>query len=260
MRTAARTISLNEKSYFAQRQILSKVLTAILRRSLGVVILVLCLGLTACKYKEEFSWNQKMTIVVQTPDGDVKASSVSSVFWGEQKRKWQGMGYDFTAKGEAVILDLGDGKYLFGLLRGAGTSEYMGSVAPASISGRKGRVISNELFREVAEKRGRASGVISVPEYQYPLLVTFEDISKPESVKRVDPADLAASFGEGHALKSVSLEVTDEQAAEGEVEKILGWMFDPRVMRNPGWKSIPIEVRRLLSGYIQPFPNLGDDK
>lgn len=65
-----------------------------------------------------------------------------------------------------------------------------------------------------------------MPEVQYPMLVTFDDIADPASVKLVDPADLAASFGPGVRLKAVTLEVTDEPVTEGRVKGVLGWLPD----------------------------------
>ncbi|MFO1174759.1 MAG: hypothetical protein U1E48_06075 [Paracoccaceae bacterium] len=56
----------------------------------------------------------------------------------------------------------------------------------------------------------------------YPLLVTFDDIHDPKSVRQVDPADLAAAFGPGVRLKAVTLAVTDEAVTEGKVEAVLG--------------------------------------
>lgn len=55
-------------------------------------------------------------------------------------------------------------------------------------------------------------------------MVTFGDIADPASVKLVDPADLADSFGPGVRLKAVTLEVTDEAVTEGVVERVLGWV------------------------------------
>ncbi len=63
------------------------------------------------------------------------------------------MGWDYDVTGEAVVVEVTPGKYLFALLKGAGTTEYMGSVAAASISGQRGRVIDCALFAEVAETR-----------------------------------------------------------------------------------------------------------
>lgn len=100
----------------------------------------------------------------------------------------------------------------------------MGSVAAASIAGRDSRVIDGELLDEVSGRRDREAGVIVVPAYQYPMLVTFDDITDPASVKLVDPADLAATFGPGVRLKSVTLEVTNEAVTDGVVEEKLDWL------------------------------------
>lgn len=95
----------------------------------------------------------------------------------------------------------------------------MGSVAAASISGREGRVIEADLFDEVRDQRDRAAGVIGVPDYQYPMLVTFADITDPASVQLLDPANLAASFGPGVRLKAVTLEMTDRS-----LKALLAWL------------------------------------
>lgn len=174
--------------------------------------------------KDRYSWRQKLTITVETPAGEVSATSVSAIRWRKHWIRWDGMGWSYDLTGEAVVVEVAPGRYLFALLKGAGTTEYMGSVAGASISGREGRVIDGALFDEVRDKRDRAAGVIKVPEGQYPLLVTFGDITDPASVKLVDPADLAASFGPGVRLKSVTLEVTDEAVTEGAVDAILTWL------------------------------------
>ena len=136
------------------------------------------------------------------------------------------MGWDFDLSGEAVVVEVTPGHYLFALLTGAGTTAYMGSVAAASIAGREGRVIDGELFDEVRDRRDRAAGVITVPAYQYPMLVTFGDIADPASVTLIDPEDLAASFGPGVRLKAVTLEVTDEAVTVAAVEGVLGWLCD----------------------------------
>ncbi len=44
-----------------------------------------------------------------------------------------------------------------------------------------------------------------------------------KSVQLVKPADFAASFGPGFALKSIGLETTDEKVTEGVIRKILPW-------------------------------------
>jgi hypothetical protein len=192
-----------------------------MKRLMLIPLLLALLALTGC---ERYAWNQKLTVTVETPDGEVSASSVSAVSWRKHWIQTDGMGWSYEVTGEAVVVEVTPGRYLFALLKGAGTTEYMGSVAAASIAGREGRVIDGALFAEVQGKRDRAAGVITVPEVQYPMMVTFGDIADPASVKLVDPADLAASFGPGVRLKSVHLEVTDEAVTLGRVEEVLGWI------------------------------------
>jgi hypothetical protein len=50
--------------------------------------------------------------------------------------------------------------------------------------------------------------------------VTFGDIKDPTSVARVDPDDLAASFGAGVKLKAITVEITDDAVTTG-IEKRL---------------------------------------
>lgn len=65
---------------------------------------------------------------------------------------------------------------------------------------------------------------VDLPPEAWPLMVTFDDIADPKTVRRVDPADLAATFGPGVSLKAVTLAVTDEPVTEGSVEGVLGWL------------------------------------
>jgi hypothetical protein len=63
-----------------------------------------------------------------------------------------------------------------------------------------------------------------LPVEDYPLLVTFTDITDPTTVTRVDPANLSATFGPGVSLTSVTLAVTEDPVTEGRVEAVLGWL------------------------------------
>lgn len=196
----------------------------------ATIALLALLSLAGCK--EKFEWRQKITVTVETPSGEVSGSSVSAVSWQEHMIRTDGKNWTYHGTSEAVVVEVAPGRYLFALLTSAGTTEYMGSVAAASISGQKGRVIDGALFAEVRDMRDRAAGVITLPDYQYPMLVTFGDIADPASVRLVDPADLAASFGPGVRLKSVMLEVTDEAVTDGRVEAVLPLGFFQKWARN----------------------------
>ncbi|HBM06154.1 MAG TPA: hypothetical protein DD369_11230, partial [Erythrobacter sp.] len=63
----------------------------------------------------------------------------------------------------------------------------------------------------------------------YPMLVTFGDLDDPASVERVDPDDLAATFGEGVRLKRITVQITDDPVTSG-IEQRLGWLGNIREM------------------------------
>ena len=58
------------------------------------------------------------------------------------------------------------------------------------------------------------------------------------------------------ALEQAMLEITDEPVTEGKVESLLGWLTDPNIMENPGWKSLPILSREAIGGLLTRFPKV----
>jgi len=127
--------------------------------------------------------------------------------------------------GEATVVEVAPGKYLFAV---TSISEENATIHTAE------KIWANfwpkSKADEVARLREFYSAVASTREVQnvppklYPLLVTFSDLNDPMSVKKVDPANLAETFGAGYNLKSITLEITDEPVTEGKVEKLLGWI------------------------------------
>jgi len=170
----------------------------------------------------DFAWHQKLTVSVMTPEGTKTASSIMSVdFVDGTKADWitlpEARKVHFELRGEAVVLEVSPGRYLFVLLKDLphATTAFFpgmwhGDAAP--------------LLPDLRETRSL------MPEH-YPLLVTFDDINDPASVRRVDPGDLAASFGPGYRLNAITLSITDEPVTEGRVEKVLGWLCEYKSKR-----------------------------
>ena len=105
---------------------------------------------------------------------------------------------------------------------------------------------------ESAQRISSGDGIRSpadVAEGDYPMLVTFTDIDDPKSVQRVDPANLAASFGPGIRLKRITVEVTDDDVTTG-IEKRLRWLDHLEQYRtqrtNPFTSTLPNEI-----GYLR---------
>lgn len=208
-------------------------------------------GIYHLYHLDRYSWRQKLTVTVETPAGEVSGSSVSEVSWGKVWPKFEGTGWDTDLSGEAVVVEVTPGRYLFALLRGTqAATGYMEAIAATAISGDETQAFNAELFDEIQEQRDRAAGVIPVPEDQYPMMVTFKDFADPASVKLVDPANLAASFGPGVRLKAVTLEVTDEAVTDGLVLEKLGWMVNVWPNKLDGQRFETIEATNRLANSL----------
>lgn len=183
------------------------------RRSLhAVVALALAVAvLFGCRVHN--SWRQKLVVEVETPQGVVTGASVIQVesWFGQLPASGNEVNYEVT--GEATVVDFGGGRYLFALLGGSAERFYH---AVEDRSRDRGRDL-DRIARMQGESR------ILKPD-NYPTLVTFADINDPSSVTRVDPDDLAAGFGPGYALSSITLAITDEPVTKGRVEAVLGWL------------------------------------
>ncbi len=169
-----------------------------------------------------YSWNQKLTLVVETPEGVKTGSAVSEVtHWFHPNIPVDAGIRKDSLRGEAVVVDLGGGQYLFALLRGGPSLKAAFGDRLPELSYSKDWL--KRYFRAVERMRG---GSAPVPFEALPTLVTFADTEDPASVTLVDPEDLAASFGEGYTLREAVLEITRERVTEGQVEEVLGWLYD----------------------------------
>lgn len=191
-----------------------------MKNRLILLALVLCIPLILTGCGEGFSWNQKLIIEVDTPGSVVSASSVTSVRYvlnAGLMDLWDGRGV--YATGEAVTIDLGDSKYVFALLKNSkrleGVTHWAFYAFPSEE--RKTWPLIGPMI-ESSDLRFELNGE------NQPMLVTFDDINDPASVKEVDPANLASTFGPGYSLQSITLEITDDPVTEGEVEEVLGWL------------------------------------
>jgi hypothetical protein len=182
-----------------------------------VVAGLLSVGLAGCNpFAEHWEWNQKLTVEVSTPAGVRSGSAISHVQW----RKANALGnYPAEYSGEATVVDLGQGRYLFALI-GEETKQIAAYTLHAQLG--ENRSDYENLFPKIMGFRG----VREVPREHYPLLVTFTDISDPKTVRRVEAADLGSTFGAGVMLKRITLDITDEAATVGKIDKLLRWLGD----------------------------------
>lgn len=185
-----------------------------------VLILSVLLGLLLAWFYsvwDRAELKYKLTYEVQTPFGLRVGSSVIAVYREDtSKLPLPATGVGHSVEGEAVVVDLGNGKFLFSLIQ---ENAYALPQNTFSNLMKEGMGIV-EFTRLLSETQPSAQ----LPNSEIPLLVRFDDINNPTSVKKVDPSDLAAVFGEDYSLRSITLEITDEDVTVGEVENVLGWL------------------------------------
>jgi len=181
------------------------------RRLASAAALFALLLLAGCG--EKWSWNEKITAEVQTPDGIVSGSSVIRRSLTHQDSNLlppEARGASLGLSGEAVVVEVMPGRYFFVLLEDLPNpfEVFFPGEAPVEVASRY------ETLREMRE----------LARDQYPLLVAFTDINDPTTVRKVDPDNLAATFGPGVSLKRITLEITDEEVTKGKVDALLPWL------------------------------------
>jgi hypothetical protein len=198
---------------------------------LGAVAVFLFLAFQTLFGSATVSWNQRLTLVIETPQGEVRGSAMTRV----QERTSRdllapGTAMRRTLTGEAVAVEVLPGRWLFALLQGDGAT---GAGGWAYKAYDLGAAVGSDGYRSHSLSMGKLRAQpldvpVPLPADGMPMLVTFDDITKPETVRRVDPADLAAVFGEGVRLQAVTLEITKDAVTEGRVEGVLGWWPERR--------------------------------
>ncbi len=187
----------------------------------ALLLILISLYLSGCGEMgfNNWRWHQKMTVEVEVNGKIITGPAVTSIHWWPNffSGGWGGASWHSKVKGEAVKVDLGEGKYLFALLSYTRNHEYTANLATRSLYDTTKRVWIKEAFNSVLTRQKP----IVVPRKVYPLLVTFEDVKDPKTVKKVDPDNLAASFGEGYRLKAITLDITDESVSKGKIDNIL---------------------------------------
>jgi hypothetical protein len=178
----------------------------------------------------------RLTVDIQTPAGDRTAAGIVSV---RPNRSYGGTGSGSSlpqAKGDALLVDLGDGKNLVLLLAYGedGSNFDDASFLPTRLFGARDRRIG---FRDVRTLAGVPA--VIVPDGLRPVFVSFADLGDPTSARRIDPNVLEPSFGKGYGLRTIALDVVangfwpfDIGGAFGEpvtrgIEARLSWLESP---------------------------------
>ena len=162
----------------------------------------------------------RLTLVA---DDNGKTVTGSGVIEASYWKKSQFMGahgeYGNSARGETVVVDFGRKDQLFALLKEGTDSRSAPQwiVYPAFGIGRTSP--PDQELRQLRAVTDKAELDFTL----LPMLVRFHDINDPKTVERVDPNNLAASFGPGVKLVKATIEITRDPVTTG-ITNRLTWL------------------------------------
>lgn len=178
------------------------------------VLLFFMLG--ACN---EFpSYRYRLTVVVDTPEGVRQGSTVIEVHTSTQPLP--GPHIQMKAVGEAAVIDLGNRGLLFALPRGDGYYNWADQIYSALTPDPPKGLSTSEVAAYSVQAAQNSRSPIVLPRYfpgsretprsGYPLLVRFRNPSDYRTLERVDPDNLASSFGVGVKLRKMIVQITQD--------------------------------------------------
>ncbi|HZO45640.1 MAG TPA: hypothetical protein VFB68_07085 [Xanthobacteraceae bacterium] len=167
-----------------------------------------------------YTHRYRMTVEIDTPDGIRSGSSVIEV-----KRKdyrWllfiPGR-YEYSVRGEAVLVDLGDGRNVIALLAKGPHAEDVDLMTTLAIEAYG----YDKWDEEAWAGRRKMHGPTELGPQSLPAFVTFIKLDDPKTVQVVGPADFSKVFGPGVRLRRVWIESTNDPVTVG-LELKLVWL------------------------------------
>ncbi|MGB7406685.1 MAG: hypothetical protein WA906_13430 [Pacificimonas sp.] len=184
-----------------------------MRLAVGLAVGAAALAASACA-EQLPTYRYKLTVEVDTPEGVVSGSAVREVTSScSTANGYAGGGASMDVRGEAVAVDLPNGKALFALLS-----------AP-TYNGEAEHVAFNVFLREITKGRGFSDSCghlnytvkalatgdyrAEVPADMYPTFVWFEEEPDPTSVQQIEPTELSNKF-KGYGLTNVTIETSNQ--------------------------------------------------
>jgi hypothetical protein len=193
-------------------------------RVLGIVVGLLAIGVAGfiAWYKVSYptySYRYRLTVEVLV-DGQTKSgSSVIEVNLAKQPQWFVPLPpVSISIIGEAVLVDLGEGKNVLALLASGPTgsnADYPSEIIP------KLSHLSYE-DRNLPKFFG-LSGAWTLPKDRLPTLVTLSDLRDPNTVRVLDPAALEQDLGRQFKLKDVVVQMTRDPITRG-ITTVVPWV------------------------------------
>ena len=195
---------------------------------IGLLCLLLLLGWCHLTVANESLVRYRLTVELAAPRGPRTGSGVLEArfetnFIGDHHRDYVG---------EAVAVDLPDGRTLFALPSWPGEDDCAatGPVAAINAAHPHGppRATGEPLeTREERSDRLSRTGATAELTESRPLFVIFGDPDDPRSARRVTPGNIGTVLGAGYAIRRVTVTVTRDEVSRG-IEARLPWVTQRR--------------------------------
>lgn len=158
-----------------------------------------------------YTWNQKLTLEIETADQVLSGSSVVTITWRENDFKLNDPAWLPEIEGQAPYIELEDGRVIFALL---GTVQFHDLAAKWLF----GDDVTADPTEELLETASHFTEPLKINEQFFPTVVIFDDPSDPKSIRPV-------SDGQDQVYDSrFFVEVTDDQRSEISTSELLPWM------------------------------------
>jgi hypothetical protein len=185
--------------------------------------------LSACR-ADRAQIRYRLTVDVETPEGLVSGSSVIDVVKNGPVPLLGRLSTSGTnVDGEAVAIDLPNGKTIYALLFGGTSGQDFGgeivtnAIWKAEASPPLPRRYSPPEWPEGFKVANRLRPTFILPPELYPLIVYFDDDRDPRSVRRLDPENSDEVLGAGGRIRSIRISVTDAPVTRV-IERRLPWL------------------------------------
>lgn len=223
---------------------------------------------------ESGTWRYRMTVEVETPEGVKTGSAVREVTVQRGIKLTPESRPVVRVRGEAVVVDLGERGKLFALLKNANGPDYSYNVIYKAFPWKKegmGGEHSAEGIRHYSQLKNVKTELS--PELM-PMMVAFSNLKDPKSVKLAYKVDmintndgrtgpkfheevtdhLAELFGEGVKLKSITIEMTEDEVTSG-IMQVLPWLSEyyQRMFDGQRFETVEAEDKfsnKMNSGYF----------
>lgn len=189
---------------------------------LALVIAMVVGGYTAWNYfYPTYTYRYRLTISVDTPAGVRASSGVIESSYTYEPQLVPGMiGFRTEARGDAIFLNLGDGRNVVALLTSHAFS--LGAAYPQTVVLKRLK-IPNDQPTQVAALQWR-NDIWTLNREEYPALVTFADPADMTTGRVVSPDEFEIVFGSGFRLREINLAFTRDDVTR-EIADHLPWVL-----------------------------------